>query len=371
MPVTQQGSRAIGAALGLTFFSSAALAHHAGGAANALGAGPINTISATTLEQGHNVAGITVLYTSYENLSDATLIEAAEAGIEDVHGLGSIQNYGLTYSYGLTDDLMVSLWLPYVRRTGIREVPHEHGEEDHHDEDHEHLEVESLGSPSGIGDLSLLGQYRFYDDRPSRTEAALLLGFQAPTGVTDETSHGELLEAEFQPGSGSWDGLFGVALTHRAGRWSYDGNVLYMLVTEGTQDTDLGDVFFYNAAISYRLTSLSGTVPMFHGANSHEEGDDGHHHTHGGAGAHEHTEEAGPALDLVLEVNGEWDAKQETAGVTDPNSGGHTIYIAPGLRYSYDQWSSYVSVGIPVLTDFNGIQAEPDWRISAGSSLAF
>ncbi len=364
MPVMQD-PRAIGAALGLTFFSSAALAHHPGGVGNALGAGPINTISATTLEQGQSVAGITVLYTSYDNLSDATLIEAAEAGIEDVHGLGSIQNYGLTYSYGLTNDLMVTLWLPYVRRTGIREVPHEHGEGDGHDEDHEHVEVESLGSPSGIGDLSLLGQYRFINDRASRTEAALLLGFQAPTGETDETSHGELLEAEFQPGSGSWDGLFGVALTHRAGPWSYDGNVLYTLVTEGTQDTDLGDVFFYNAAISYRLTSLAGSAPMFHGANSHEAGDDGHGHSH------PHAESSGAGLDLVLEVNGEWDAKQETAGVTDENSGGHTIYIAPGLRYFYDQWSSYFSFGIPVLTDVNGIQAEPDWRISAGSSLAF
>ncbi len=123
--------------------------------------------------------------------------------------------------------------------------------------------------------------------------------------------------------------------------------MLYTLVTEGTQDTDLGDVFLYSAAISYRLTSLSGASPMFHGAHSHEEGDDGHHHAHGGAGAHAHTEEAGPALDLVLELNGEWHAEQETAGVTDVNSGGHTIYIAPGLRYSYEQWSSFFSFGIP------------------------
>src|SRR5262245_16768607 len=57
MPVMLQGSRAIGAALGLTYLSPAALAHHPGGIGNAQGAGPINTISATTLEQGQSVAG--------------------------------------------------------------------------------------------------------------------------------------------------------------------------------------------------------------------------------------------------------------------------------------------------------------------------
>ena len=52
-----------------------------------------------------------------------------------------------------------------------------------------------------------------------------------------------------------------------------------------------------------------GEHPMFHGATSHEEGDQGHHE-HG----HEST---GPALDLVLELNGEWHAEQVTnASVT-------------------------------------------------------
>jgi hypothetical protein len=102
---------------------------------------------------------------------------------------------------------------------------------------------------------------------------------------------------------------------------------------------------------------------MFHGAHSHEPGDDGHGHTH--------TESAGAALDLDLELNGEWHDKQETAGEVDANSGGSALYVSPGFRLSVDNWSSYATVGIPVVTDYNGIQAEPDWRISAGSSIAF
>ena len=151
------------------------------------------------------------------------------------------------------------------------------------------------------------------------------------------------------------------------GLWSFDSNVLYSLVTEGTQQTDLGDIFLFNAAVSYRLSSLGGPTPMFHGAHAHEAGDDGHGH------AHSHAEEAGrgAALDLVLELNGEWHGKQEAAGGKDENSGGTTIFVAPGLRLSIDQWSGFFSVGIPVVKDLNGIQAEPDWRISTGASLAF
>ena len=168
---------------------------------------------------------------------------AAEAGIEDVHGLDTIASFGLSLTYGVTDDFMLSVRLPYVQRTGIREVAHAHSHEegDVHIAHADEPEIENLGSTSGVGDLSLLGQYRIFNDRTTRTEAALLFGVKAPTGVTNERHGDETLEAEFQPGSGSWDTLLGFALAQRTGRWSFDTNVLYTLATEGTQDTNLGD----------------------------------------------------------------------------------------------------------------------------------
>ena len=53
-------------------------------------------------------------------------------------------------------------------------------------------------------------------------------------------------------------------------------------------------------------------MPMFHGANAHEAGDNGHGH------AHSHAEEAGrsAALDLVLN-SAEMARKQEAAGGKD------------------------------------------------------
>jgi hypothetical protein len=96
---------------------------------------------------------------------------------------------------------------------------------------------------------------------------------------------------------------------------------------------------------------------------------------HGGPGTHQHShaQEAstGPALDLVLELNGEWHAKEVQSGVIDPNSGGNTLYLAPGLRLSKDNWSSFLSVGIPIINDLNGIQAEPEIRVVTGLSITF
>jgi hypothetical protein len=342
--------------------SCPAAAHHAGGVGNALGAGPITTISASTLDKDHSVAAVTLDYQSLGGLSTETLLSATAAmppgspESNNVHDLRTIQAYAISYAYGVTNDFTVALRLPYVRRTGIREAMEDEATGD--------LEAENFGPADGIGDLTLFGQYRFFNQ--NHTELAALFGLKTPTGRTNDfTAQGEIFDAEFQPGSGSWDPLLGLAWTHHEGKWSYDANVLYTRVTTGTQNTDLGDRFQYNFAISYRLSSLgSGEHPMFHGAERHEEGDDGHHHEHG----HEST---GPSLDLVLELNGEWHAEQVTNGISDPNSGGNTIFISPGLRLSQDKWSGFVSVGIPIVDDLNGIQSEPDLRVIAGATWLF
>jgi hypothetical protein len=366
----------------LAYVATPAFAHHPGAPGNATGAGPINTISASTLQEGRGVAGIVVDYIDMDPLSDAELVSAAlaahEAGDDHahVHSLDSITSPSINFAYGLTNDIMISVRLPYVKRRGIREGHvHAHEEEggghEEHEDEHEHeeeaeAEVHDGGDSSGIGDLSLLGQWRFLNNQASGTEAAVLLGLKTPTGKTNESdSSGERFDAEFQPGSGSWDGMFGLALTQRAGLWSFDASALYTLVSEGTQDTDLGDRFNYGVAVSYRLFALSqDSGPMFHGAKPHDHDADGH-------GGHIHAEASGPALDLVLELNGEWHDKQETAGERDDNSGGHTLYISPGLRLSQGNWSGFASVGIPIVNDLNGIQAEPDWRILTGVSMGF
>ena len=358
---------AAGAAL---LLAQPAFAHHPSGVGSTGGAGPINTISASPLDKGETAASIAFEWIKFDPLSNAFLADFGATHGHDVHvhSLSSIMAPAISFGYGLTADFTISARLPVVVRTDIKEAAHEHpgggapavGA------------VDFLGDSAGIGDLTLLGQYRFYNNRATRTELALLLGVKAPTGVTDRhTDTGELFDAEFQPGSGSWDGLFGAAVTKRIGPWSFDANVLYVLVTEGTQNTDLGDRLLYNAAVSYRLLrgAADGVAAMRLGALPDPM-------WHGGPGSHQHGHvhqevSTGPALDLVLELNGEWHAKQVENGVKDPNSGGNTLFLAPGLRFSKDNWSSFVSVGIPIINDQNGIQAEPEVRVVTGLSVTF
>ena len=180
--------------------------------------------------------------------------------------------------------------------------------------------------------------------------------------TNERDDEGELFETEFQPGSGSWDGLFGLALTRPIGRWTLDSNVLYTAATEGAQNTDLGDRFHYNGAVSYRLIG-AGTAEATD--RHHEHQHIGHHHEHPARDA------GGFAVDAVLEINGEWQAKQDIAGEIDPNSGGNLVFLSPGVRLRSNAWSGFVSFGLPIVNGLNGEQAEPEYRLVGGIAVGF
>jgi hypothetical protein len=344
-------------------FTFPAHAHHPSGVSSTGDAGPIATLSATTLARGQSAAAVFLEMVRIDAFSDTELKGYAARHIH-AHSIDSILAPTLAYAYGVTDNVTLMLRLPVVMRTGVREGEHSHGPAGN--------TVADRGDPAGIGDLTVMGQIRVLNDRASGTEVAVLGGVKAPTGRTRETDEaGVRFESEFQPGSGSWDGLLGAAITKRWGAWSFDSNVLYQFVTEGAQHTDLGDRFLYNVALSYRM--LGGPAgetrrmnlgalpePMYHGGPKGR--------------THEHVElprTLGPALDLVFELNGEWHGKERTDGIVEKNSGGNVVYASPGVRLSKDNWSSFVSVGVPVINQSGGVQAEPSWRLLTGVAVGF
>ena len=340
---------------------SAASAHHPG-IGGIGGAGGIFTIGAGTLDQGQLGVSAYVEFLRLKQLSDPTLLANIGVG---VHGLQSVESRVLALAYGITNDLTVSVRLPWVRRTGILEGLQE--------DTADPAAARNRGNTSGFGDVTVLGQYRFLNNRASGMQAAVLFGVKAPTGTTKLVDpFGEIFEAEFQPGSGSWDGLFGAALSqHITPALSFHANVLAFATGIGTQNINLGNRILYNAALTYRLFGDTTSEPHSHdpqNAFAHA----GHDHSRMvtkapiGAAPRGHV-----ALDALLEFNGEWHDKQRSFGVTDANSGGNTVFISPGLRLTVENWSSYVLVGIPVANDYNGIQATPTVRVLAGVSAVF
>jgi hypothetical protein len=47
------------------------------------------------------------------------------------------------------------------------------------------------------------------------------------------------------------------------------------------------------------------------------------------------------------------------------------LYLSPGIRASYGQFSAFASVGIPIINEMNGLQSEPEYRVVGGLGFSF
>lgn len=311
--------------LGLCLSTGLASAHHAAVGMGAGEAGPIRTMTSDTLPQGRFALDVQGEYISLKRFPDDQISHYAEEGTE-VHSIDSVFHTYVAIGYGITGDLSVSLRIPYAYLNNIRA-----GHLDEPEEVHQH------GDSKGLGDLSVMGRYRVLNNRESGLGASLMVGLKLPTGRTGVTDlNGERFETEHQPGSGSWDPIIGLSVTKRSGRVSLDANVLYTMATKGAQDTDLGDLFNYNAAVSCRAVE----TPV--------------------------------AVDLVLEANGEWKQRQKVGGVKDDNSGESLIFLSPGIRVSVNKnWMAYLLLSFPVYQHVNGIQNETSARTLFGAGFSF
>jgi len=293
------------------------------------------TGSAETLGDGQWALSVDFQYLDFDAVSRHKLEQEAEQG-SDVHSTDSLARGSLDLLWGVTDELTAGISLPYVHRNDMYQTAHHHDEEA--DEMHgDHADggdaVERLGNAGGLGDLRIFGQYRWLRDPSSGLSAAMVAGIKTPTGSTDEEGDGgDRLETELQPGSGSWDVFGGVVASYPLGLVSLDASLLYTYVTDGAQNTDLGDIFNYNLSLAYRL------------GNGHTD----HQHSH-------------LVTTLLFEINGEWREKLNISGEEEANSGGNVVYLSPGFTLGASNWVLAVSVGYPI-DDLHGIQSEPSLR---------
>lgn len=197
-------------------------------------------------------------------------------------------------------------------------------------------------SQRGLGDLTLLGRYTAYEyNAPGRTlRVAPFLGIKAPTGEDNARDGMGRLPPPLQPGSGSWDALGGVVLTYQTLDFEIDGQVSYKANREAN-GFQAGNVASLDTSLQYRLwpRSLGAGVPAF--------------------------------LYGVIETNLVHSAKNHIAGVDDPNSGGTTLFITPGLQYVTRKWIVEAGIQIPVSQNFNGTALKTDYVFTTGLRLNF
>lgn len=195
---------------------------------------------------------------------------------------------------------------------------------------------------SGVGDLTVLGRYTAYEyNAPGRTfRIAPYLGVKAPTGDDNVRDGSGRLPPPLQPGSGSWDALGGVVLTYQTLDFEIDSQVSYKANQEAN-GFQTGDVAEFDGSFQYRLLprSLGAGVPAF--------------------------------LYGVLEANLVHSARDRSGGADDPNSGGTTLFITPGLQYVTQKWIVEAGVQIPVNQNLNGTALKTDYVLTTGLRINF
>lgn len=215
-------------------------------------------------------------------------------------------------SYALQTDMTLALNVPYLRKR--LDGPNGAQETD------------------GIGDVSTTWKYTFIRrDRPfGRTQAAILLGLELPTGDFDPDRPPPL-----QLGSRSLDGIIGAAAGHTTAHFSIEGGIVYKANSEAN-DFRFGNTLSYDLYLAYQ------TYPNFPTPELSQ-------------------------LNFSVELNGRTSEKNEAFGQEAPGTGGTVVFISPGIQYIVGP-TLLVEAGvqIPIVRDFPDGTLEPDYRVLFG-----
>lgn len=223
-----------------------------------------------------------------------------------------------TFVYGLTERLAFSLTAPYTDK----------------EEKSTSAGVRSTINDSGIGDTTLMSKYRIWskDLRGGARRISLIGGLELPTGDDN---------AQLKLGSGSVDPIAGILFTNQSLNQEFDVDLTYQFNTEAS-NYEFGDVFKYNIAYQRRVWPV---VLPEKGVYSQ--------------------------VNLVLELNGEYDQKDKSNGSIVKNSGGNTLFLSPGIQLAAKKWVLETSLQLPIIQDLNGSQVETDYAIVASLRLTF
>ncbi|MCE9582576.1 MAG: hypothetical protein K8T20_08795 [Planctomycetes bacterium] len=263
-----------------------ALAHHGGGGTST-GGGQL-TMAPDGLLSGKFEAELRVDWAAFHHLSDQRLNDAAAKG-HMLHGVREDITYAVDASFGIIDQIMVGLTIPYHQTIDFRE-----GDEDY-----------MLGDPPvDLKDVNIRG----FADVPVFVHITILrgafklgvrLGVEVPVGEWNQhAADGAYLETSHQPGSGSWDGFGGVAAGYGMDIWEINAALTGQINTKGVRDFKIGQHYRGSIGGSIVLTPKSFPVKI------------------------------SPTLDLALD----WHGRDYEHGKGIEDASGFESFVAPGVR---------------------------------------
>ncbi|MGH7519029.1 MAG: hypothetical protein ACREOC_16455 [Gemmatimonadales bacterium] len=219
-------------------------------------------------------------------------------------------------SYGITEDLQVSVSLPmplYVPQG----LPH----------------GRSTARMPTNPDIEILVGWRFHrrgTDIGSRFESTTYFGFDYPTDP-------------IRAGARTYPGLYAAAVTGYASRtvYAWVGGLYrrYMSPVGPTAD-HLGDLAMYSLVVGYRPPPFQRDFPN-------------------------------PDWRVFIEAVGEYSARDAIAGVEQANTGGHQIFVGPTLLGLYGSWGISGGPVFPVYRRLNGSQPGDKVRVIVNTTFWF
>ena len=192
---------------------------------------------------------------------------------------------------------------------------------------------------NGLGDLTLFGCYIVYQQNQlgQTFRIAPLVGVKVPTGEDQETDALGELPQPFQLGTGSWDFFAGMVSTYQTLDYQFDTQLSYRINTEAN-NFEAGNEARWDMSLQYRLWPSS----IQHGF-----------------------------LYAVMESNLIYRYQNRINGYDDPNSGGLSLLLAPGIQYVTKRWIVETVVQRPVVQNLDGVALENDYTFWASVRFNF
>jgi len=162
---------------------------------------------------------------------------------------------------------------------------------------------------------------------------------------TDQhNDQGEYLDSHLQLGTGSTDVLLGLSVDHAGGRLSVSANALMSL----TGDGETGDRSHqFGDSVNYDVTAKCRVSPRVTGGSE-------------------------DAWFVSFGVNGEARDHEHLGGGRVADSGGHTVYVTPGLQYVVaDKWILEATYQYAVYHDLNETQLGENYRVLGSATYLF
>jgi hypothetical protein len=307
----------------LALLPTLAVANHGPGTSG----GGSSTASGETLKAGGFDLSLRTDLTRYESITRA---EAAARAVQngDFDGIDRTFVESVSIAYGVTDDFQIAAQTGWY--AGDNFVAAE--------SDGMGGATVATADPRGMTDLWLQGKLRVMHGQAGHLAA--IAGVKLPTGKDDvRLSNDEKLEASSQPGSGAVDGQVGLAYSrYLTAQSTIDASGVYTF--RGVHDDfRVGDRVDLGVAVAYRFTEDIKAYPNW---------------------------------SVSGECLGVWLGQDQDHGTHNENSGGTTVYLAPGMRVRTSPHLSFaLAPAVPIYQDLDGDQPETRGKLAFTMSLSF